>query len=250
MLAQLLSLLLVAAQAQPASPPRDGAPAKVGSAAISGRITEQESNRPLPRAIVTLVASSGGRQVEVLTDAEGRYEFAGLEPGQYGVLAAPGELRATRLRHAFGRAEPLDSITSPPRSGVVLTKDERRADVNIALTRALAIEGRVLDPWDTPMADVTVMLMRTDGRPYPAFPVSSDDRGDYRLFGLSPGRYRVCAAPQRSSDAPAEAYRFVQTCHPAAVAPEDAADIMLTTMMPSAWTFACNAAEPSRSPDR
>ena len=101
--------------------------------------------------------------------------------------------------------------------------------MNIALTRALAIEGRVLDPSDTPMADVTVMLMRTDGRPYPAFPVSSDDRGDYRLFGLSPGRYRVCAAPQRSSDGPAEAYRFVQTCHPAAVAPEDAADIVLTT---------------------
>ena len=59
--------------------------------------------------------------------------------------------------------EPLDPITSPPRSGVVLTTGERRADVNIALTRALAIEGRVLDPWDTPMADVRVMLMRTDG---------------------------------------------------------------------------------------
>jgi Carboxypeptidase regulatory-like domain len=228
MLAQLLSLLVIAAQVQVATP-RDGVTAKVGSAAISGRITEQESNRPLPRAIVTLIASAGGRQVEVLADAEGRYEFAGLEPGQYGVLAAPGELQATHLRHAFGQAEPLDQITSPPRSGVALTAGERRADVNIALMRALAIEGRVLDPLDTPMAEVTVMLMRTDGTPYPAYPVSSDDRGDYRLFGLAPGRYRVCAAPERSSDEPAEASRFVHTCHPAAVAPGDAADIVLTT---------------------
>jgi hypothetical protein len=229
MLVQLLLLLAVAAQAPSAPPLRDGAPSKVGSAAISGRITEQESNRPLPRAIVTLVSSAGGRHIEVLTDAEGRYEFAGLEPGQYGVLAGPGELRATHLRHAFGRTEPLSPISSPPQSGVALATGERRADVNIALTRALAIEGRVVDPWDTPMSEVRVMPTRADGTPYPNYGAFSDDRGEYRVFGLPPGRYRVCAAPQGFADEPPDAYRFVLTCYPASVAAGDAADIVLTT---------------------
>ena len=229
MLVQVLSLLAVVAQA----PACDAA---AGRSAIEGRlrrdlrtITEHESNRPLQRAIVTLVSSAGGRQIEVLTDAEGRYEFAGLEPGQYGVLAGPGELRATHLRHAFGRAEPISPISSLPRSGVAVTTGERRADVNIALTRALAIEGHVLDPWDIPMSEVRVMLMRADGTPFPNAGAFSDDRGDYRVFGLPPGRYRACAAPQGSTGETSDTYRFVLTCHPAAIAAGEAADIVLTT---------------------
>ena len=61
------------------------------------------------------------------------------------------------------------TINSPPRSGVALTTGERRTDVNIALKRALAIEGRVLDPWGSPMSDVRVMPMRADGTPYPSY---------------------------------------------------------------------------------
>ena len=121
MLVQLLLLLVAAGQARPPAPPRDGAPPKAGSAIISGRITEQDSNRPLTRAIVTVVPSTGTGLLEALTDADGRYEFVGLAPGDYGVLAAPGDLRATHLRQAFGQKEPFDPLGSPPRSGIELT---------------------------------------------------------------------------------------------------------------------------------
>ena len=67
------------------------------------------------------------------------------------------------------------------------------------------------------------------GRRIPATDVNSDDRGDYRLFGLPPGRFRVCAAPQGFAEEMSEAHRFVHTCHPAAIAAGDAADIVLTT---------------------
>ena len=149
------------------------------------------------------------------------------QPGEYGVLAAPGDLRATHLRQAFGRTEPFDPLGSPPRSGIELKAGERRTGVDIALARALAIEGRVLDPWDQPMSAVDVVLTRADGSPYPHPGSKTDDRGDYRAFGLAPGRYRVCAAPGGSADAPSDTARFVRTCHPAAIAAGDAADIVL-----------------------
>ena len=229
MLAHVLLLLLAAVQAQPATPPRDAAAPKSGSASLSGLVTEQDSNRPLHRAVVTLVPFSGPGHREALTDVEGRYEFVGLEPGEYGVVATAGDLRATHLRQAFDRSAPLDLVSSPPRSGVKLEPGERRTGVNIALARALAIEGRVLDPWDEPMAEVQIALTRADGTPYPSFGMHSDDRGDYRVFGLAPGRYRVCAAPQSSADVSSDASRFVRTCHPAAVAEGDAADVLITT---------------------
>ena len=101
--------------------------------------------------------------------------------------------------------------------------------MNIALTRALAIEGRVLDPWDAPMSEVMVMPMRADGTPYPNGGAFSDDRGDYRVFGLPPGRYRVCGTSQGSTGETSDTYRFLLTCHPAAIAAGEAADIVLTT---------------------
>ncbi len=228
MLVHVLLLLLAAVQAQPATPPRDAASPKSGSASLSGRVTEQDSNRPLHRAIVSLVPSAAARELVALTDAEGRYEFAGLEPGDYGVVAGPGDLRATHLRQAFGQSTPLDQLGISPRSGVKLQPGERRTGVNIALARALAIEGRVLDGWDEAMAEVPIMLMRADGTPLPRGVVRSDDRGDYRLFALAPGRYRVCAVPQGSVDVSSDASRFVRTCYPSAAVEGDAADVILT----------------------
>ncbi len=227
MLAHVLLLLLAAVQSQPATPPRDAASPKSGSASLSGLITEQGSNRPLHRAVVTLVPAAGQGLREALTDAEGRYEFVGLEPGEYGVVATAGDLRATHLRQAFGRPTPLEPDSRLPRSGVELKADERRTGVDVSLTRALAIEGRVIDPWDQPMSEVGIQLTRADGTDYPNFGIS-DDRGDYRVFGLTPGRYRVCADSQGSADVPSDTSRSVRTCHPAAVG-GDGAEIILTT---------------------
>ena len=80
------------------------------------------------------------------------------------------------------------------------------------------------------MAAVQIMLTRPDGTPYPVRGAHTytDDRGNYRVFGLAAGRYRVCAEPQGFVDTASDTARFVRTCHPAAVAAGDAADIVLT----------------------
>ena len=158
----LASLLLVMSEGQtpPVAAPRDQVPTLAVSAAISGLISEQGSGRPMPRALVTLwTAGSQERSREVVADAQGRYEITGIEPGEYTLFAGPGEYRATHLRQAFGQPGPMDVSSGMPRSTIELKPGEVRPDVNIALTRALAIEGRVLDHRDQPMAEVEVNVL-------------------------------------------------------------------------------------------
>ena len=115
-----------------------------------------------------------------------------------------------------------------PRSGLQLQAGERRTDLNIALARALAIEGRLLDLWDDPMANVEIQLRRVDGKPALGPQVYSNDRGEFRLYGLRPGRYRVCVTPHGSFVPSSDATRFIRTCYPAATSESSSAEIALT----------------------
>jgi hypothetical protein len=225
MVTPLLFVLIAGVQSH-ALPGDAPAPARA-ACAISGRITEQGSGRPIPRAIVRLVTPS--EPLETVADDEGRYEFTGLDPGEYALTATPGELVATHLAQVYGEPGPLNFFESP-RPNLVLKRGDVVRDANIALARALAIEGRVRDPWDEPMANVSVEVWHADGTAVDARPAETDDRGEFRVYGLAPGRYRVCAHPQsmwgRASD---DELRFVRTCHLASTSEANAADVILDT---------------------
>jgi hypothetical protein len=178
MLTVLLALLL-GLQSPTAIPPRDSESRKSGRGALSGRITEQGTDRPLPRAIVTLVSADRSRRLETLADDRGRYEFTGLQPGEYALWAEPGEHRSAHLRQMFGQSASVDFAAGPPAPVIELTSGEQRTGADIALSRALAIEGRVSDSWDDPMTDVEVHLTKADGTPAGVDQRYSDDRGEY-----------------------------------------------------------------------
>jgi protocatechuate 3,4-dioxygenase beta subunit len=119
---------------------------------------------------------------------------------------------------------------------IELKDGEVRDDVRIALWRGLAVEGRVLDEWGEPMANIEVFATRWDSAVSQQFGNSrtTDDRGVFRLFGLMPGQYRICADPRRTS-APVfgqnttVADRPIKTCHPSAVVETDAQAVTLGT---------------------
>ena len=229
----LAALLLVTGVAQTPrpAPPRDP-PTHPVSAVISGLISEQGSGRPLPGALVTLwTAGSWERLRDAVADGQGRYEFSAIDPGEYAIVAGPGEYRATHLRHAFGQPGPMEGPGAIVRSTIELKPGEVRSDVNIALLRALAIEGRVLDQYGEPMAEVAVRAVRANGIPAIAEPAFSDDRGLFRIWGFAPGRYRVCATPERRSifEPSDDGARFVRTCHLASTSETSAADLVLDT---------------------
>lgn len=222
------AVLLALATAQgSAGAARDVRPV-AGAAAIDGRVTEQSSGRPLPRIVVSLSTADRSKTVMAITDADGRYRFSALAPGKYFLWAASDAHRSTYLQQRYGEVGPAS--LEPSRPNVELKADEVRSGADMALARALAIEGRVLDPWGEPMAEVEVNVTRADGRLVAAWPVATDDLGAYRLYGLPPGRYRVCAKPRgRFGVMVSDGARFVSTCHPTATVEREATDVVLAS---------------------
>lgn len=194
--------LQTAAQAPPRDPAR--APSS-GTASVRGMVVDEPSGVPIGGARVTIAAAAGislnpwGAQpfhLETTSGDDGRFELNGLPAGDFIVRAAPGEMRATHLPRIVGQES---SSLFPTGPSLTLASGEEEADMRIALPRALAIEGRVLNESGEPMAGVSVSAAPASGGFGRGAARHTDDRGRFRLFGLAPGRYRVCAEPSPDS---------------------------------------------------
>jgi hypothetical protein len=62
-----------------------------------------------------------------------------------------------------------------------------------------SIQRRVLSDKGELLAGMEVMLLRSAGDSVPEKSVRTDDRGEYRLFDVSPGRYYLSARTPRVS---------------------------------------------------
>ncbi len=92
------------------------------------------------------------------------------------------------------------------RKSLVLAEDENIEDINFSLIRGGVITGKVTDADGRAVIEQQVILYRADAveerspqRPTsPSTSAQTDDRGIYRIFGVSAGRYKVAAG--RSDD--------------------------------------------------
>ena len=149
--------------------------------AIAGRVVN-ESGQPMPNGTV-YVSGTGKQPTRRATslDEDGRFSVDGLPRGVYYVSAqVPGYVFVNELGEpAFYR--PGDTANLVVRKGGVITgmvtgsSGEPVVAVRINAINLRDLEGR---PRQRPVADV---------------PRYTDDRGVYRLFGLSPGFYLVVA---------------------------------------------------------
>lgn len=170
------------------------APAEtVAKGAIRGRIFGA-NGRPLNRAQVQIVQADSGRSLGfAATDDEGRYEFTTLAPGDYRLSAGKAGYLVMEhgQRRAFERGTPVTLADA-----AVLDK------IDITLPHSGAISGRLIDENGDPVEGAMVQLFQVrfaDGRrqlvPVNGVAVrTSNDLGRYRLFGIPPGQYIVCAA--------------------------------------------------------
>jgi protocatechuate 3,4-dioxygenase beta subunit len=180
---------------RPQAPPRDAgnlnAPLAVGSASVAGTVVMAGSGQPARKTRVTLSGTEirGGRSTT--TDDQGRFSFTALPAGRYGLNAnKPGHLSVT-----YGQRRPGLQGTQ------IQLADGQKFEAQLQIPRGSVITGTVLDENGEPTPNTTVRAMRyvmQGGRKtlQSSSGGSTDDRGIYRMFGLQPGEYVVCATPR------------------------------------------------------
>jgi protocatechuate 3,4-dioxygenase beta subunit len=177
------------------TPPRDIAqPALTGTGRIRGRVFAAGANTPLRRVQMTLTLPDNREFGRVITtDAQGRYEFSGLPAGRFTLRASkPGYVG---LSH--GQRRPYEAGTS-----IALAAGETITSMDFALPLGAVIAGRVTDEFGDVMPQVRVEVQRfeygSDGqrRLRTAGTDTTDDRGEFRAYGLMPGEYVVNAIVQ------------------------------------------------------
>lgn len=176
------------------APPRDtrGQPREApvpGKGRISGRIVAADTTRPLRRARVVL---AGGDQPgrTVLTDDDGRFSFVELPAGVYRLNVS----RAGFITVAYGQRRPLQ-----PGTPIQLADAQELTNVDVSLPRGSVLTGHVYDETGEPLPGATVRVHRyayVQGvrQLAPAGAGDTDDRGEFRIWGLNPGEYLVSAA--------------------------------------------------------
>jgi protocatechuate 3,4-dioxygenase beta subunit len=178
---------------RPSTPGTDpgGAPVTpTGTATLRGHIFAADSGQPLRKAQVRIVAGEIRENRLTTTDADGKYEFTEVLAGRYTVSASKGSF----VNLSYGQLRPFDAGKPLEiRDGQTVER------VDIALPRGSVVTGRILDEYGEPMPEVQVALqryqfMQGQRRLIPAGRrASTDDMGEFRLFGIPPGQYILSA---------------------------------------------------------
>ena len=158
------------------------------TAAISGRVVEAGSGQPLAEATVSITrvnpAQGGATVPPSTTNDRGEFSFLNLAPGRY-------DLSARKSRYvtlAYGQ-RPGSAI---PGISVVLSEGQQVRNLTIRLPLTSVIEGTVTNSRGEPAQGTTVVAYRLEWRngersARRAATDAVDDRGQYRIPGLSPG---------------------------------------------------------------
>jgi len=160
----------------------------------------------------------------VTTDAAGRFAMTGIAPGKYRLSAEHNGFIVT----TYG-------ARGPGKPGTLLTLEtgQNSSDLTMRLTPHGVIAGRVLDEEGEPVPSANVQVSRQQyiqGRKQMSRMngASTNDLGEYRVFGLAPGRYYVSADTRPNQMLPQTEDEYVTTYFPRATDGAAAAPIDVT----------------------
>ena len=180
-----------------------------GTATISGVVRSADpAARPVTRATVSLLSSDLRVPLSTVTDDRGRFTFAAVPAGHFNLVAS----KPAYVGAFYGGRRPGRGPGTP----IAVRDGDRIEGLELALPRGGVVTGAVRLPSGLPAQGMTVVVVGVDG---PAGGRrlrlaggrgTTDDRGQYRIFGLPPGDYLVqvqpsgfiAGAPTGATDAP------------------------------------------------
>jgi len=150
---------------------------------------------PTPTAAAVALPLPVAAIPPVFTDNDGKFAFTDLEPGNYRLIAGKNGF----VRMNYGERVPGGTGTI-----VTLPAGQTLKDIAFRLQPTATISGRIRDSSGEVAAGLTVQLLKplynTTGRTFQtAGSARTDDRGEYRLFWISPGRYYLAVAGNRNA---------------------------------------------------
>ncbi len=196
---------------------------------VEGAVYSAVGGERLKKAGVWLrgVENRRERSYDATTDQSGAFVFRSVEPGKYRLSAG---------RTGFARTE--FGASNPGGTGSTLTLEPACAirDLAIRLVATPVVMGRVLDRDGDPVANARLTLYgaRVSGGRRQLFQAGgalSNDLGEYRIFGILPGRYYLHATymnPMRGQAVEAGGESAVPTFYPRAADVTAAVPLELT----------------------
>jgi hypothetical protein len=165
-----------------------------GTAVLSGVLTTgTASPRPVARATIHLASPTGASTRVAGTDDAGRFVFDALPAGHFTLSATkPGYVETF-----YGSAHPGRG------PGVsVAVAEGQHVELTLAIVPGAIITGTITDANGRAVPQVPVAVIGVGPRGTSLTPVRgvTDDRGEYRVFGLPPGSYLVSALPPLGKD--------------------------------------------------
>lgn len=162
-------------------------------ASLTGKVLDKLTGAPVQGATVVLSSSGrrGGSTFSATTDAGGVFQMADVQAGRY---------RLTAEKNRYALTTYGEKISGDGGEALEIGPGERRGSIELKLTPAGVVTGRVIDQNGEPMAYANIAVMKyrynqgeKELRPV-SRPATTNDLGEYRLFGLQPGRYYVSAS--------------------------------------------------------
>jgi uncharacterized protein (DUF2141 family) len=163
-----------------------------GTATLSGVVVDDEERpQPVRRAIVTLTGAELRPSRGTITDDEGRFSFANLPAGRFTLTVS----RAAYITSAFGAKRP-----GRPGTSIVVDAGAKVTGITVRLWRGAVVAGVVRDEngFPVPGIPVTAIAAKTGStsmRTLTNNGSTTNEQGEYRIFGLEPGAYVVSAQP-------------------------------------------------------
>ena len=211
-----ITLLLLTAQSASAQQTTSQSPSQSSSQQtstaradmISGRIVTDDG-QPLANARVAITRSGSAFTLDrpvVTIDAQGNFRSSNLVPGAYLVSGSlPGYLQASITPRGIdaGRYHPGDTVT-------------------ITMIKGSTLTGQVTNERGEPIVSINVRATRIRTEDpllggLPSATTETDDRGIYRLFGLSPGVYLISVNDENQFSSALSPYaRLAPTYYPSA----------------------------------